>query len=218
MDHCCYLSKFYWELFCFPFQLLINFWYLQTLICVIKHEFINPKTSFNIVILYWSTRTSQKSKRSRIYMLEISSLSLSALCFLSIGCRNCWCFPFYLSISITYLVTMELFTLCEPLSSLPVFGGVRVAPLFSFSVVLFCVLMFWVQCCDLRYDVRIKTMFGSYLPPGACRRAESFLRYLCLVAYRCILCCVFVYFLSSCVPFVSSFSGLSLFDCLCDIL
>ena len=171
--------------------------------------------------MYWSTRTSQESKRSRIYMLEISRLSLSAVCLLDVGIVPtvwCFCFPFYLSISITYLVTMELFTLCEPLSSLPVFGGVRVVPLFSFSVVLFCVLMFWVPCCDLRYDVRIQTMFGSSLPPGACRRAESFLRYLCLVAYRCILCCVFVYFLSSCVPFVFSFSGLSLFDCLCDIL
>jgi uncharacterized membrane protein len=44
----------------------------------------------------------------------------------------------------------------------------------------------------------------------------SYLRYLCLFAYNDvlhILCCVFVCFSSSCVPFVSSFSGLSIFDC-----
>jgi uncharacterized membrane protein required for colicin V production len=44
----------------------------------------------------------------------------------------------------------------------------------------------------------------------------SCLRYLCLFAYsgvQHILCCVFVYVLSlSSVPYVASFSGLSIFD------
>ena len=43
----------------------------------------------------------------------------------------------------------------------------------------------------------------------------SYLRYLRLLVYsgvQHILCCVFVvFFLSSCVPYVSSFSGLSIF-------
>jgi hypothetical protein len=44
----------------------------------------------------------------------------------------------------------------------------------------------------------------------------SYLRYLCLFAYsgvQHILCCVFL-----CVPYVASFSGLSIFDCRFGIL
>ena len=37
-----------------------------------------------------------------------------------------------------------------------------------------------VPCYDVRYDFRIKTMFGSSLPPGVRRRPMSYLRYLCL--------------------------------------
>jgi hypothetical protein len=29
-----------------------------------------------------------------------------------------------------------------------------------FCVVLLCVFTFWVQCCDVHYDLRIKMMFG----------------------------------------------------------
>ena len=42
----------------------------------------------------------------------------------------------------------------------------------SFCVVLLCVFTFWVLCCDVRYNFRIKTMFGSSLPPVVCRRAH----------------------------------------------
>ena len=38
-----------------------------------------------------------------------------------------------------------------------------------FCVVLLCV---WVQCCHVRYDFRIKPMFGSSLSPVVCRRAN----------------------------------------------
>ena len=34
-----------------------------------------------------------------------------------------------------------------------------------FCVVLLCVFMFRVPCCDVRYDFSIITMFGSSLPP-----------------------------------------------------
>jgi hypothetical protein len=74
-----------------------------------------------------------------------------------------------------------------------------------FCVVLLCVL---VPCCDVRYDFRIKTMFGSSLHPVVVGGLVSYLRYLCLFAYsgvQHILCCVFVLFF-----FVS---GLSIFDC-----
>jgi hypothetical protein len=51
-------------------------------------------------------------------------------------------------------------------------------------------------CCDVHYDFRIKTMFGS-----------SYLRYLCL----CMVVFVLIFFPSR-VTCVASFSGLSIFD------
>ena len=51
--------------------------------------------------------------------------------------------------------------------------------------------MFWVPCCDVRYDFDIKTMCGSSLPPVVCRGCMSYLRYLCLFVYSAsIKCCV----------------------------
>ena len=38
--------------------------------------------------------------------------------------------------------------------------------------VLSSVFMFWVPCCDVSYDFRLKTMFGSSLSPPVCRRAH----------------------------------------------
>ena len=55
---------------------------------------------------------------------------------------------------------------------------------------------FWVPCCDVRYDLRKKTMFGLSLPPLFVGGLMSYLRYLCLFAYsgvQQILCCVFVF-------------------------
>jgi hypothetical protein len=58
----------------------------------------------------------------------------------------------------------ELLTVREHLSS-PCFGfflGVRVAHLFIFvCVVLLCDFTFSVPSCDVRYNIRIKKMFGS---------------------------------------------------------
>ena len=45
----------------------------------------------------------------------------------------------------------------------------------NFCVVILCVLKFWVPCCDINYDFRIKTMFGSYSPsppPVVCKRSH----------------------------------------------
>ena len=53
----------------------------------------------------------------------------------------------------------------------------------------------------LRCDFRIKTMFGSSLPPVGVEGFISYLRYLCLFAYngvQHILCCVFVFFVLGC--------------------
>ena len=85
-------------------------------------------------------------------------------------------------------------------------------------------------------------LFGSSLPPFVCRRSHvlftlcsvrlylqlfvgglmSYLRYLCLLVHSCAqhtLCCGFLFcFSSSCVLYVASFSGLSMFDCPSGIL
>jgi hypothetical protein len=82
-----------------------------------------------------------------------------------------------------------------------------------FCAILLCVFTFWVLCCDVRYDLCIKTMFASFFPPVVCKRA--YLRYLCLLRILAsnTYCAVFLFlfFSSSCVPYVATFSGL--FDC-----
>ena len=50
-------------------------------------------------------------------------------------------------------------------------------------VVILCVFMFRVPCCDVRYDFRLKTMFGSSLPPVLVGGRMSYLRYLNLFAH-----------------------------------
>ena len=64
-------------------------------------------------------------------------------------------------------------------------------------VVLLCVLTFWGPCCNVRYDLRMKTMFGSSLPPVGCRKVHVLFT-LFVVCLRCgdvrhVLCCVFVF-------------------------
>ena len=72
-------------------------------------------------------------------------------------------------------------------------------------------------------------MFGSSLPSVVCRKEHSYLRYLCSFAHSgdqhivypilpvSLDCFCFVLSLS-CVPYVASFSGLSIFDCPFDII
>jgi len=49
-----------------------------------------------------------------------------------------------------------------------------------FCVVLSCVFTFLVSCCDVRYELRLKYMLGSSLPPIA---RVSFMLFV-FVAYR----------------------------------
>ena len=73
------------------------------------------------------------------------------------------------------------------------FGGVRVAHLSG-------LLSHYVSLrtgIRVRYDFRIKTMFGSFLPPVVCRRAHDLFTLLCLLAHsgvQHILGCVFALF------------------------
>ena len=78
-------------------------------------------------------------------------------------------------------------------------------------------------CCDVRCDLRLKTMYGSSHLQLFVRVRMSYLRYLCFFAYsgvQHIVCCVFSFvFFMICPRLVSSvhnvacFSGLSILGC-----
>ena len=83
-----------------------------------------------------------------------------------------------------------------------VFRGVRVSHC-SFCVVLVSVFMFWVLCCDVRYDFRIKTTCGCLYLQLFVGWLMSYLRYSCMFAHsgvQHILCCVFVLFFFVVLP------------------
>ena len=72
------------------------------------------------------------------------------------------------------------------------------ACMFAYSDVQHFVLSnistYWVQCCDVHYDFRIKTMFGSSLLPVFCRRAHVLFT---LFVFVCVQWCptrIFVLF------------------------
>ena len=77
------------------------------------------------------------------------------------------------------------------------------------------------SCCDIRYDFRIKTMFGSFLPPVVCRRAHVFFflffNVIC-VCLRIVVCnayciCYCFFLSSSCLPYIASLPWLSILYC-----
>jgi len=96
------------------------------------------------------------------------------------------------------------------------FSGSLLLIFLVFCVVLICVFTFWVPCCDVCYDFRIKTMFGSSLPPVVCWGGWV----SCLIYVICVCLCIVVsntccvvflsFFLSSSCAAI--FSGLSIFD------
>ena len=49
-----------------------------------------------------------------------------------------------------------------------------------------CVLMFEFQCCDVRCDFHMNTMFGSYLPSVVCRREHVM---FALFVFVCVQWC-----------------------------
>jgi len=71
---------------------------------------------------------------------------------------------------------------------------------FVFCVVLLSVFTFRVLCYDFHYDVRIKTMFGSSLPPVICKRAHVLFTLFAYSGVQNILCCIFVFFLRVVYP------------------
>jgi len=123
---------------------------------------------------------------------------------------------------LVYYLKQELLFRRKHMSSLPVFlCGFRVAYLFTFCVVLLCAFTFWVSCCDVRYDFRMESMYGSSLPPVVCEGSVSCLCHLCLFAcdvVQRVLCFVFTFISSYFVPYVASFSWLFICDCLLTLI
>ena len=151
---------------------------------------------------------------------------MSYLCYLCL-LRSVVSNAYWLYIWVTWRVSykrQELLTLREHLSSPPVFwwGPCGLCFRIVVCVILLHAFMFWVPCCDVRYNFRIKTMFGSSLPSCFVGRLMFYLRYLCLFAHsgvQHILCYVFgLFFFSFCVHYVASFSGLSIYYCTFDFL
>ena len=67
-----------------------------------------------------------------------------------------------------------------------------------FCVVLLCVFMFWVLCCDVHYNFHINVMWCSFLPPIVCRRAHVC---VCLrIVVSNTYCVVFFFILCTVLP------------------
>jgi hypothetical protein len=94
------------------------------------------------------------------------------------------------------------------------FGGVHVAHIFSCYVSL----RPWIPCCDVRYDFRMNTMFGSCLPPVVYMKTRVlFPLFVFVYALWCptyIVLFIALFFFVFC----ARFSGLCIFDCSFGIL
>ena len=82
--------------------------------------------------------------------------------------------------------------------SFPVFFLESVLLIFLvFCVVLVCVFTLLVPCCDVRYDFRMKTIFGSSLPPVVyviCVCLHIMVSFLVLFVFvLCTQCCQFLW-------------------------
>jgi len=86
-----------------------------------------------------------------------------------------------------------------------------------FCGVLLCVFTLLVPCCYVRYKFRITTIFGSFLPPDACKEARVlftlfvFAYVYCFCFFVFVLCLVYPTFpVSLDCPFVDYPFGISL--------
>ena len=77
-------------------------------------------------------------------------------------------------------------------------------------VVLLCVFTFCVQCCDVHYDFRIKPMFSLSFSPVVCGSVHVLFMLFVFVFVWWRPVRVMIYISSSCLTYVSSFSGLSI--------
>jgi hypothetical protein len=121
------------------------------------------------------------------------------------------------TVVITIWLTVTKYPISNDNGSFTFYEGSAYWFFLVFCVILLCVFTFRVLCCD----VRIKTMFDSSLPPVVCRRVHvlfTLIVFVCAVVSN-TYCVVFLFCFSlSCVPYVASFSRLSIFDCPSSIL
>ena len=116
------------------------------------------KTSLTPTTFYWNAY-GKLQKWAFIYMCERSiNFAYIPMIFFLV--------EFGTGLTVWYLFVFHFTAKCD--SIILYYSAHR----FSFYFVLLCVCTFWVACCDVRYDFRIKTMFGSSLPPVVCRRAH----------------------------------------------
>ena len=99
------------------------------------------------------------------------------------------------------------------------FHTINIAFLFSLNINLLIIMFVFKYQLD-RLDLQKNI---NYLPPVVCRRAHACLIYiicvcLCIVVSNTYHVVLLVCFSLSCVPYVASFSGLSICDCPFDIL
>jgi hypothetical protein len=70
--------------------------------------------------------------------------------------------------------------------------------------ILLCVFTFWVPCCDVRYDLRIRIRFSSSLPPVVCMGGSCLIHIICVCLHTmmsklgthivfCFVCLCLVY-------------------------
>jgi hypothetical protein len=116
-----------------------------------------------------------------------------------------------------YVKKQVLITRRKHMSSPPVFYGVRVAHLFSF---LCCHIMcLYILSSVLWYPLRFPHINDvRFVIISGCLYECACLICVVCVCWRMMVsvtyCAVFLfYFSSSCVPYVTSFSGLSIVDC-----
>jgi hypothetical protein len=101
---------------------------------------------------------------------------------------------------------------CLPFANTPdCFVGFVLLILFF---VLFWVFTFLLLCCDVHYDFRIKTMFGSSLPPVVCKEGSCLINVICVCLCTVVSNTYCVVFLK-CFFFVFSFCLLFFFCCCC---
>jgi hypothetical protein len=93
--------------------------------------------------------------------------------------------------------------------------------LLVFCVVLLCVFTFWIPCCDVRKDFRIKLCSVRLYLQLFVGGIMSYLRYLCLLAYSdvkhilffcvlCTLCCKFPWIAHFCLSLLYSLTSIDL--------
>ena len=103
-------------------------------------------------------------------LLERSSLTCY-LCLLRIVVSNGY-WLYMSNMAVSYKGHELLLFGCSWVHPRVLVGSVLLIFLVFFCVCLLCVFTFLVPCCDVRYDFRMKTKFGSSLPSLVCRRVH----------------------------------------------